>query len=61
MEYINAGVRQVWIISPENQTITIYRSAINIKAFPPESELVCEDLLPGFRCPLTEIFKNPAR
>lgn len=56
MEYLAAGVKQVWVISPENQAITIYRSETNIIAFPLESELVSEDLLPGFRCPLREIF-----
>lgn len=61
MEYLTAGVKVVWLISPENQTITVYRSATNIMAFPPESELTCEDLLPGFRCPLSEIFKSPKK
>ena len=59
MEYLTAGVNVVWIVSPENQTITVYRSATNIMAFPPESELTCEDLFPGFRCKLSEIFKSP--
>ena len=59
-EYLNAGVKQVWLVSPEDRTITIYRSITNIVAFPPDGELVCEDLLPGFRCPLGEIFKTPA-
>lgn len=58
MEYLAAGVRQVWLVSPENQTITVFRSPTNIIAFPPESELVIEDLFPGFRCPLNEIFKT---
>ncbi|HKX29076.1 MAG TPA: Uma2 family endonuclease, partial [Blastocatellia bacterium] len=61
MEYLAAGVKQVWIVSPEGQTITIYRSATDITAFPPDSELVSEDLLPGFRCRLSEIFKNPRK
>jgi Uma2 family endonuclease len=61
MEYLTAGVKVVWIVSPENQTITVYRSATNIMAFPPESELTCEDLFPGFRCPLSEIFKAPKK
>jgi Uma2 family endonuclease len=61
MEYLAAGVKQVWIVSPENRTITVYRSATDITAFPPESELASEDLLPGFRCKLSEIFKNPAQ
>ena len=59
MEYLVAGVKQVWIVSPENQTITVFRSATDITAFPPESELLSEDLLPGFRCKVSEIFKNP--
>lgn len=61
MEYLAAGVKQVWIVSPENRTITVYRSATNIMAFPEDSELVSEDLFPGFRCRLSEIFKNPAQ
>ncbi len=58
MEYLTAGVKVVWIVSPENQTIMVYRSATNIMAFPPESELTCEDLFPGFRCQLGDIFKS---
>ncbi|HKX31377.1 MAG TPA: Uma2 family endonuclease [Blastocatellia bacterium] len=61
LEYLAAGVKQIWIVSPENQTITIYRSTTNITAVPPDSELVSEDLLPGFRCRLSEIFKNPRK
>jgi len=59
MEYLAAGVKQVWLVSPEHHTITVYRSATNITAFPGDSELVCEDLFPGFRCPLSEVFKTP--
>jgi Uma2 family endonuclease len=61
LEYLAAGVKQVWLVSPENQTITVYRSAVDIMAFPPEGELVSEDLLPGFRCSLRDIFKLPGR
>jgi Uma2 family endonuclease len=61
LEYLAAGVKHVWLVSPENQTITVYRSAADIMAFPPEGELVCEDLLPGFRCSLRDIFKQPGR
>ena len=61
MEYLAAGVKQVWLVSPEHHTITVYRSATDITAFPGESELQSEDLLPGFHCPLREIFKSPSR
>jgi Uma2 family endonuclease len=60
-EYLDAGVKQVWLVSPEQQSITIYRSPFDVTVFQDEMELVCEDLLPGFRCPLHEIFKTKKR
>jgi Uma2 family endonuclease len=59
MEYLAAGVKQVWLVSPEHHTVTIYRSATNLTAFAGDDELVSEDLFPGFRCPLREIFTAP--
>lgn len=59
LEYLAAGVRQVWLVSPETATITVFRSPSNVMAFPLESELISEDLLPGFQCSLREIFKSP--
>jgi Uma2 family endonuclease len=59
MEYLTAGVKQVWLVSPEHHTVTIYRSATNIAAFAGDGELVSEDVFPGFRCPLREIFISP--
>ena len=60
MEYLAAGVKQVWLVSPEHHTVTVYRSATNITAFPGDSALVSTDLFPGFCCPLHEIFTSPA-
>lgn len=56
LEYLTAGVQQVWLVSPEHRTLTVYRSPTNLVAFSGESELVSDDLFPGFRCPLREIF-----
>jgi Uma2 family endonuclease len=56
LEYLHAGVRQVWIVSPEEHSVTIFRSQIDVQIFAGEMELVSEDLLPGFRCPLKELF-----
>jgi len=58
LEYLAAGVQQVWLVSREQHTITIYRSATDITAFAGDGELVSEDLFPGFRCPLREIFTS---
>ena len=58
MEYLAAGVQQVWLVSPEQHTVTIYRSATDITAVAGDGALVSEDLFPGFRCPLREIFTS---
>jgi Uma2 family endonuclease len=61
MEYLVAGVKQVWLVSPKHHTVTVYRSATDITAFAGDGGLVSEDLLPGFRCPLCEIFTSPVQ
>jgi Uma2 family endonuclease len=61
MEYLAAGVKQVWLVSPEHHTVMIYRSATHITAFAGDGELISEDLFPGFRCPLREIFTSPGQ
>lgn len=57
-EYLEAGVKQVWLVSPEQKSVTIYRSPFDVTVFQDDMELVSEDLLPGFRCRLNEIFKT---
>ncbi len=59
-DYFNAGVKQVWLVAPQHRTVTVYRSPFEITVFGEDQELVSEDLLPGFRCKLGEIFKSPA-
>ncbi|MGH9834569.1 MAG: Uma2 family endonuclease [Blastocatellia bacterium] len=58
LEYLEAGVRQVWLISSKLRSITIFRSPTEIQVFTGDSELASEDLLPGFCCSLKEIFQT---
>ena len=62
-EYFAAGVREVWLISMAQRTVLIYRSpALSDAVTLTESDVVAsEALLPGFRCPVAELFKQPAR
>ena len=53
------GVRQVWIVSPESKTLTVYHSRKQATILGDEDELICENALPGFRLKLTEIFQPP--
>lgn len=61
-EYFAAGVREVWLISMEQRTVMIYHSpAVADAVTLAENEELTSDLLPGFRCRISELFKQPAR
>lgn len=60
-EYLAAGVRQVWLISPEHKMVTIYHSPTQTTILTEADELVSEELLPGFRLHIRELFQHPAR
>jgi Uma2 family endonuclease len=60
-EYFAAGVRQVWLISPRHRTLTVYDSPRSSHILTHEDELLSEELLPGFRCRLAELFAGPPR
>jgi Uma2 family endonuclease len=58
-EYHRAGVRLVWVVSPQNHTVRVYRlngSSISLRE---DDHLDGEDVLPGFRCPVRELFPQP--
>jgi Uma2 family endonuclease len=61
IEFFGAGVREVWLVSPEFKTVTIYRSPTSIRILTEEDEIVSEEILPGFRCRVSELFKIPGR
>jgi len=56
IDYLEAGVKVVWLVYPRTQTITIYRSLTDVRILTIDDELNCSDLLPGFSVPTAEIF-----
>jgi Uma2 family endonuclease len=54
-EYIEAGVRLIWVIDPGHQRAVIYRSLSDVRELGPEGILDGEDVLPGFRCALRDV------
>jgi Uma2 family endonuclease len=58
-EYIRAGVRLVWVLSPSNHTIRVYRLNGSSQSLREGDELDGEDVLPGFRCPVHDLFPHP--
>jgi Uma2 family endonuclease len=60
-EYLASGVRQVWLISPQHKTITIYASPTHTTILTEADDLVSEELLAGFRCRIADLFRSPSR
>ena len=58
-EYLRTGVRLVWVISPHNHTIRVYRANGSSHSLRENDELDGEDVLPGFRCPVRDLFPRP--
>ena len=58
-EYFQAGVRQVWIINPEQQIVRIHRRPGDLSELVGDVELHDELVLLGFRCRLPELFARP--
>lgn len=55
-DYFEAEVKQVWLINPEKETLTIYFSAVETKVLSKNDFLTCEEILPKFRLKLSDIF-----
>jgi Uma2 family endonuclease len=58
-EYLRAGVRLVWVVNPETKTVLIYRADGSIDGLREPGELIGEDVLPGFRCRVGDLFVTP--
>jgi Uma2 family endonuclease len=58
-EYFRAGVRRVWVINPEQRTVRVLRSLDDMAGLSGQAVLADDEVLPGFRCPLTTLFAIP--
>jgi Uma2 family endonuclease len=58
-EYLRAGVRLVWVISPQNHTVRIYRVNGTSHSARENDDLDGEDVVPGFRCRVGDLFPRP--
>lgn len=54
-EYFEAGVKQVWVLYPKNQSCVTYRSLGDISYLGAGDVLEGGDVLPGFRLELREL------
>ncbi len=54
-EYFSKGVRLVWVIAPEDRTLTIYRNADEGRLLHETATVAGEDVLPGFECRVSDL------
>lgn len=56
-EYLDAGVKLVWIIDPRRRTVTVHRPGARPKMVNEDEELTGEPNLPGFRVAVARLFE----
>lgn len=57
MEYLDAGVRLVWIVEPRRRTVAVYRADHAGRVLTKSDTLDGEDVLPGFSLAVSELFR----
>ncbi len=55
-EYLDAGVRTVWVVDPPARSVTVHRPDGEPRTLGPGGVLGGDDVLPGFRLPLEVLF-----
>lgn len=54
-DYLDAGVRVVWVIDPGQRRAAAYRAMTSVQEIGADGEFDGADVLPGFRCRLSEL------
>lgn len=56
-DYLEAGVRLVWIVEPRRRTVTVYHPDWTVRVLREGDALDGGEVLPGFRPPVAAIFR----
>ncbi|MBX9580759.1 MAG: Uma2 family endonuclease [Gemmataceae bacterium] len=55
-EYLFAGVRLVWIVDPEDRTVSVIADPLEARVLEADAPLDGGDVLPGFSCKVADLF-----
>jgi Uma2 family endonuclease len=60
-QYLEAGAKLIWVVSPQTTSIRVHRPKSAklgpVSAFSAEDSISGEDIVPGFECKISEFFK----
>ena len=56
-DWLDAGTPLVWVIDPARREGRVHRADGSVAIVPADGMLDGEEVLPGFRCPLGEVFR----
>ncbi len=56
-EYFASGVRIVWVVDPDEQSVTVYTKPGDGTVLWNDATLTAGDVLPGFTCPVASLFE----
>ncbi len=57
LEYLGAGARMVWLLDPDARRVVVCTPPSSVKVLGPNDALEGGDVLPGFRCAVSELFE----
>ena len=55
-DWLEAGCRKVWVVDPETWSVAVYGPGVEMRILHRSDVITDEELLPGFRIELTDIF-----
>jgi Uma2 family endonuclease len=55
-DFLQAGTRLVWVVSPPQRIVFVFRADGSIVGLREQDELSGEDVVPGFRCRIHDLF-----
>ena len=58
-EYLDAGIRMVWVVFPNTKTINIYQIDRSVQKLSVADTITAGDVIPGFSAPVRAIFEMP--
>jgi Uma2 family endonuclease len=56
-EYFAGGAKLVWVVDPDDHSVTIYRDTLEGRVLKAAATVDGSDVLPGFTCPVADFFK----